>query len=66
MSIKDIKVTGSPISREDIVSPHRSKDYYERLEEAGIVDLRGNSKIVKLTNGRIKVVPIDPNKKFKK
>jgi hypothetical protein len=52
------------LTREDLANPHRNVSYAQRLHDAGVTDLRDNHTIMRLPNGKIKCVPIDPDKKF--
>ncbi|AHM66872.1 hypothetical protein PPSQR21_032330 [Paenibacillus polymyxa SQR-21] len=39
--------------------------YEQRLEAAGAIDLRDNSRIIDLGNGYCRIEPINPTKRFK-
>lgn len=64
LNIMKKKITYQPLNREDISNPFRHIPYEERLKQSDVIDLRDNHTIEELPNGRIKVVPIDSNKKF--
>lgn len=56
--------TKALLSREDLANPHRHIPHEERLKMSGAIDLRDNHTIIHLPNGKIRVVPIDPSKKY--
>ena len=54
------------ISREYLSNPFANDDYEERLERAGAIDLKNNSIVIENDNGYDCIVPINPNKLFKR
>lgn len=63
MKNKKKTVFGS-LTLEDLANPHRKTPYAQRLHDAGVIDLRDNHTVTTLPNGKIKVVPINCDKKF--
>jgi hypothetical protein len=61
-----LKIEGTIPSREDLSNPFRNRNELDLLIEGQVIDLRDNHIVEELPNGYIRVVPIDPNKKFKK
>lgn len=53
------------ITREYLANPFSGMNYYERLVQAGVIDLTDNCIIEDLGNGYCRIIPIDENKKVK-
>lgn len=51
-------------AREDLSNPFRHIPYEDRLKASGAIDLRNNHTIIHYPDGKIRIVPIDPNKKY--
>ncbi len=62
--LKKLEFKGNVLSREDLSNPHRNTPHDQLLFEGGVTDLRDNHIVEHLPNGKIRVVAIDPNKKF--
>lgn len=62
--LQKLKVSGNILSREDLSNPFRNMPLDQLLFEGNVTDLRDNHVVEHLPNGKIRVVAIDPNKKF--
>ena len=62
---ENISFKGILPSMEELCNSVNSKEYQSRLSKSGSIDLRDNHIIEELPDGKIRIRPIDKNKRVK-